>query len=305
MDSPFRDTFRVLGFRFGEGEKSIAIVGSFRGDEIQQQYICSQVVKQLIKIEERGEIVPGHEILVIPSANPFSMNIEKRFWAMDNTDINRMFPGYDEGETTQRIAAGVFEAVRGYEYGVQLASYYIPGEFVPHVRIIQTGYEDIESGKFFGLPYVSLHKPLPFDTTLLNYNWQIFETKAYSFYPGESRSELTQAEDAVDALLRFMQRVGVIKHKPCALPDRNSQIIDEDGLVLVKSSAAGMLRRIKSAGEKVSKGEVMAQVIDPYEGGVVADIASPVDGIVFFAFNKALAIQNVLLFKIYEDQSAL
>lgn len=40
------------------------------------------------------------------------MNIKKRFWPTDNTDINRMFPGYDLGETTQRIAAGVFEVIK-------------------------------------------------------------------------------------------------------------------------------------------------------------------------------------------------
>ena len=34
------------------------------------------------------------EILIIPSVNHSSMNISKRFWATDNTDINRMFPGY-------------------------------------------------------------------------------------------------------------------------------------------------------------------------------------------------------------------
>jgi hypothetical protein len=33
-----------------------------------------------------------------------------------------MFPGYDAGETTQRIAAGVFEKIKDYEYGIQFAS---------------------------------------------------------------------------------------------------------------------------------------------------------------------------------------
>lgn len=123
MKSPFRDTFRIQGFRFGSGEKSLAIVGAMRGDEIQQQYICSQLVRHLAQLEEEGRLVPGHEILLIPSANPFSMNIGKRFWPMDNTDINRMFPGYDQGETTQRIAASLFEAIQGYTYGIQLASF--------------------------------------------------------------------------------------------------------------------------------------------------------------------------------------
>lgn len=123
MESPFRDTFRIQGFRFGEGEKSLALVGAMRGNEIQQQYICSQVINRLAALEKEGRLVPGHEILVVPSANPFSMNIEKRFWAMDNTDINRMFPGYDQGETTQRIAAALFDAIQGYTYGIQLASF--------------------------------------------------------------------------------------------------------------------------------------------------------------------------------------
>ena len=61
---------------------------------------------------------------------------------MDKTDINRMFPGYANGETTQRIAAAVFEALNGFEYGIQLASYYVPGDFIPHVRMLKTGYED-------------------------------------------------------------------------------------------------------------------------------------------------------------------
>ncbi len=53
--------------------------------------------------------------------------IKKRFWSIDNTDINRMFPGYDKGETTQRIAAGIFEKIKDYKYGIQFASFYIPG----------------------------------------------------------------------------------------------------------------------------------------------------------------------------------
>ena len=39
MSSPYRDEFRINGYWFGEGEKTVAIVGAMRGDEIQQQYI--------------------------------------------------------------------------------------------------------------------------------------------------------------------------------------------------------------------------------------------------------------------------
>ena len=114
MKSPYRDDFRIDGYWFGSGEKTVAIVGAMRGDEIQQQYICARIVEALKEAELRGKIADGKSILVIPSCNPFSMNVSKRFWAMDGTDINRMFPGYDKGETTQRIAAAVFEYIKDF-----------------------------------------------------------------------------------------------------------------------------------------------------------------------------------------------
>ncbi|WP_456008171.1 M14 family metallopeptidase, partial [Clostridium butyricum] len=134
LKSPYRDELKVTGYRFGKGEKAACIIGAIRGNEIQQLYICSQLVDALRKLEEKGHISKNNEILIIPSVNNYAMNIGKRFWALDNTDINRMFPGYTQGETTQRIAAGVFEKVQGYTYGIQFASFYMPGDFIPHVR---------------------------------------------------------------------------------------------------------------------------------------------------------------------------
>ena len=112
IKSLYRDDFQVMGYEFGSGENSVCIVGNTRGNEIQQIYVCSQLVKRLKAMEEEGKISEGHKILVIPSINPYSVNIQKRFWTTDNTDINRMFPGYHLGETTQRIAAGVFEEIK-------------------------------------------------------------------------------------------------------------------------------------------------------------------------------------------------
>ena len=299
MPSPFRDTFHITGYRFGQGAKSLAIVGAMRGDEIQQQYIWAQLVRQLARLEQQGQLDGDQEILVIPSVNPFSMNIEKRFWAMDGTDINRMFPGYDRGETTQRIAAALFEQIKGYTYGIQLASFYISGDFVPHVRLMRTGYEDTEGAKLFGMPYITLRKPLPFDTTLLNYNWQIWETKAYSLYGGMNDGvESPITSEMIGTILRFAQRTGLSRKPVVGIPDFNPQVVDEATLLPVRTTQAGMFYRLKGAGAKVQEGEPLARIIDPYEGSVRAEITSPTDGIIFFAHNKPLALANTLLFNI-------
>ena len=240
MKSPYRDDFRIDGYWFGSGEKTVAIVGAMRGDEIQQQYICARIVEALKDAELRGKIADGKSILVIPSCNPFSMNVSKRFWAMDGTDINRMFPGYDKGETTQRIAAAVFEYIKDFEYGMQMASFYMPGDFVPHVRMLKTGYEDIETAQLFGMPFVTVRKPLPFDTTLLNYNWQIWDTKAFSIYAGQTNYvEDSTSGQTIDSILRFLKKIHVLDVR-VQNAGYESIVLDEDELVNIIARRAGI-----------------------------------------------------------------
>ena len=299
MTSSYRDNFRIRGYRFGEGAKTIAIVGAMRGDEVQQQYICAQLVNRLTAIERQGGIVKGKSILVIPSCNPFSMNVSRRFWAMDNTDINRMFPGYDEGETTQRIAAAVFAVLNGFEYGIQLASYYVPGDFIPHVRIIKTGYEDVDTARLFGMRYVTTYKPRPFDTTLLNYNWQLWNTKAFSVYAGKtSQVDQTAGTETVDAILRMMSRTGIVTTSLVGAA-YESIVLDESALQHVKARHAGILLRLVNAGNRVHPGQSLAHIIHPYNGQVLNDVKAMDEGMVFFAHNRPVVLQNALLFKIH------
>ncbi len=299
MSSPYRDNFRISGYHFGKGEKTMAIVGAMRGDEIQQQYICSQIVSRLSMMEQRGEIAEGRSILVIPSCNTFSMNVSRRFWAMDNTDVNRMFPGYDKGETTQRIAAAIFAALEGYEYGIQLASFYVHGDFIPHVRMFQTGYEDIATARLFGMRYVTFSKPKPFDTTLLNYNWQLWNTKAFSVYAGNTEQiDLRNSETTIDAIINMMSRTGIISRKTVAA-SYESMVIDESQLQHVKARHAGIYYRLKETGSRVYPGDTLAHVIDPYNGQVLNVVKATAEGVIFFAHNRPVVLQNALLFMIH------
>lgn len=306
MASPYRDDFRIKAYTFGEGAKSLCVVGAMRGDELQQQYIASRLVRLLSDAEREGRIARGVSISVVPSANPSSVNIEKRFWALDNTDINRMFPGYDKGETTQRIAAGLFEFVKDFRYGVQLASFYMPGVFLPHVRLCRTGYEDVASARLFGLPYVAVSEAKPIDTVLLNYNWQLWGCAACSLYAGSTDTiDAPMVERALAAVLRFARRAGLLAPAG-AVPDAEAdtaaeaavEVIDDSRLVSVQAPHAGILLTACRPGDHVKAGQRIAQITHPYEGTVVADIAAPATGTVLFVRDHCIAYQNTLLFRI-------
>lgn len=300
LKSPYRESLDVTGFRFGNGEKALAIAGAMRGNEVQQMYVCSQLIKELKNLEKRGEIAKDKEILVIPCVNYYSMNIGKRFWTMDNTDINRMFPGYGSGETTQRIADGLFSKIQGYEYGIQLASFYQPGNFLPHIKNMETGFTDPELMKLFGTRFGIVRTPRPYDTTTLNYNWQIWETKAFSLFANSTDSiDEKSALTAVEAILRFMWRTGIITKRIWG--GYETEIIHESNVEQIHTEGAGIFISCADIGTFVKENDIIARIINPLDGEIVSEVRSYVSGIIYFEYSSPLINENTVCFKIIKD----
>lgn len=299
IKEPYRDTFRITGYEFGEGEKSVCIVGSSRGNEVQQMYCCSCLIKKMRQLEEEGRIKSGHKVLILPSINPYSMNIQKRFWSTDNTDINRMFPGYDLGETTQRIADGVFREASEYRFGIQFTSFYMPGDFVPHVRLMDEGFSDPETAKQFGLPYVIIRRVRPYDTATLNYNWQVWDTQAFSLYTSTTaRIDKNSAGQAVLAVMNFLSAQGIIKY---TIPGKlQSKVVQDDEMFLIKTEKSGIFEAMVKAGEEVKTGQPLANILDPYEGDILETLYAPADRIVFFVHNEPMTYASTSVIKLIE-----
>jgi len=228
------------------------------------------------------------------------MNIQKRFWPIDNTDVNRMFPGYDLGETTQRIADGVFREIKDYEYGIRFTSFYMPGEFVPHVRMMKEGFSDVETAELFGMPYVVKRSVRPYDTTTLNYNWQVWDTKAYSMYTATTtRIDSKSAGQAVLAVLRFSSNVGLVKYQE--KKEHVSRIIDDSELVSVQTAKSGMFESPVKVGEHIEEGTPFANIYNAFEGYVAETLYSPISGTVFFMHTDPLTYANTSVIKIIGD----
>lgn len=297
LKSPYREQLDIIGYHFGYGKKALAIVGALRGNEVQQMYVCSRMVQTLKQLEASGNISEDHEILVVPCANYYSMNIGKRFWAMDNTDINRMFPGYELGETTQRIADGLFKKLQNYEYGIQLASFYQPGSFLPHVRMMDTGFTDTELMKQFGFQFAIVRKPRPYDTTTLNYNWQIWETKAFSVYTNATDTiDEDSAEEAVHAILRFMLSEGMIDLR--VRPGYMTELLRESQVKQIHSEYGGVLVSCVKVGEHVEAGTVLGRILHPFNGELLGEIRTQVSGTVYFVYHSPLINEKTVCYKV-------
>lgn len=287
----------IRGYSFGKGDPAACILGSERGNEVQQMYICSQLVKALKELEANGCVNAGKKILVIPVINALGMNVNRRFFGVENQDINRMFPGKEHGDTTDRIADGIFKVIKEYSYGIQLTSFYMSGEFVPHVRMMETGYQNASLANLFGLPYVVIRKPTPLDTKTLNYNWQDEMTAAFSVYTNKNDTiDDRSARQAVASVLRFLTRMGIIRYESHS--GYISHVIMEKDLTDVHTLSGGIFKGLVSPGEDVRYGHALAEIIDPYEGFVKETLLAPTDGIVFFAHTEPLIAEGAIAYRL-------
>ncbi len=306
VDTPYRPSLPVKGWYFGTlGQKSLAVMGALRGNEIQQMYVCGKLIQALELAEREDMLSPYCGILVIPCANQFSMNVGRRFWAADNTDINRMFPGYSQGETTQRIAANLFSALQGYQYGVHLTSFYLPGDHLPHVRMMETGYQRVEEARAFGLPYILLRTPQSYDTTTLNYNWQIWSTQAFSLYTTSTDCiDEAAAELAAECVLRFLSAKG-FSRQPFPQLTEPATLFRESHLHNVLSTAGGLLLCRRRPGEMAEQGEVLGEILDPCTCRLLEQLRSDYRGRVFFCHRAQLINGHEVAFRVLPEEPSV
>ena len=315
---PYRDPFSIQAFSFGVDaagnaleacddvasfEPAACLIAGLRGDEVQQTFICSQLVARMRELEAAGAIAPGRMITLIPCANPASMGISWRFWPGDKTDINRMFPGYALGETTQRIAAALFEYAKDYRYGIHYGSFYLKGNFLPHVRVVHGPGESTNNGADFGLPYVLHHVPGSFDTTTLHYNWRLWDTEAYSLYMQETELvDVDSAEEAVRATLRFLDARGVVRwphHR-----GYHAAQIGEQSLVPVLTATGGVFCPCVKLGDVVRDETVLARIVDPLRGETRETLRAPCEGTVFYEARTPLVNEGTLAFQLVPPDAA-
>ena len=158
-------------------------------------------------------------------------------------------------------------------------------------------YQNASLANLFGLQYVVIRKPKPMDTVTLNYNWQMNGTNAFSIYTNSTDLvDDRSARQAVSSVLRFLTRMGILKYNNHG--GYIASVINEYDLLPVKTYDAGFYRHLKNPGDPVFHGDLIAQVIDPYEGEVKSEIYSQTDGIVFFAHTAPMVTGNEVVYKI-------
>lgn len=299
INSLNRAPLAVEGYLFeGSDPKapSVAVVGAMEGRTIIPLYTASKLV-DFLKNKIQGENKIRGNILVIPSINHYALNINERFWPLDKTNINMMFPGYELGETTQRIAKKLFDALQGYTHGIILENREDLSNCIPYVKLFKSGYEDTKNAKKFGYKIIH-HKELkPVDTASLQYNWQLWGTKAYSVMcPDENQIDINGSYEVLEGIIQFLSKNKIIDYR--VLGGYESTVVTRKDVEVVKTPKSGIFIAVKKQGSYVVKDEMIGKIVHSLEGEVIHRFLAPTNGMIACTYKNALIFEDAVAFRI-------
>ena len=112
-------------------EKRIAIVTGTHGDELEGQFVCYELLRRL-----RAE--PGYLkgiVDVYPALNPLGIDSITRGIPMFDLDMNRVFPGNEQGPMVESLVYRITEDLKGADLCVDIHASNIFLMELPQVRI--------------------------------------------------------------------------------------------------------------------------------------------------------------------------
>ena len=100
---------RLMNEENGIDMPRISIVTGTHGDELDGQYICYEIIKKIHMYPEKLKGI----VDIYPDVNPLGIDMGSRGIPMFDLDMNRVFPGDNNGAMAEYVAAGIIEDIIG------------------------------------------------------------------------------------------------------------------------------------------------------------------------------------------------
>jgi predicted deacylase len=303
MTAPLRENFDIPYHDIGprDAQPRLALVAGIHGDEVNGVFVLSRLAAFLRGVANQEH--PGQalqrRVIIVPAVNVLGLNLRSRRWPFDGTDINRMFPGYDAGETTQRIARAVLELTRAAHYRVDIHSSNLDFEEVPQVRLYEPNDGERETARCFGLAAI-IERPMNrIFTSTLGHAWRDCGGENFVIQVGQAGVlQPWHCERLFRALVGFLTRTEVLQGTPLADEDEDTHYFGVHHTLPLISPHAGLFVSRHPVGRWLQAGEVIGQVYDGFEGELQHEITTPVAGMLSGIRRQPLLFEGDLIARI-------
>ena len=238
---------------------------------------------------------------IYPAFNPLGIDTLQRGIPLFDLDMNRIFPGNDQGAVAEWVASQLIEDLRGADVAIDIHASNIFLREIPQVRInVNTAEELVPLAKMLDVDFVWIHQAVTVLESTLAHSLNSIGVKTLVVEAGVG---MRITEDyglrLVNGILNLLKNLGMwtgpvdFVRDPIVSADRSVSFIN--------SSVAGVFIPEIRHSSKVQKGEVVGKIVDPLTGTIVEECISPSEGLLFTLREYPIVNEGSLIARILEE----
>lgn len=278
----------------GGGEKRISIVTGTHGDELEGQYVCYELQR---RIRENNSCLTGI-VDIYPALNPLGIDSITRGIPAFDLDMNRIFPGSEDGSMPEYIASKIIDDLSGSAMVIDIHASNIFLREIPQIRINTLSRDTLVTyAKLLNVDYVWIHAAATVLESTLAHSLNSIGTPTLVVEMGVGmRITKAYGDQLVDGIFALMKELGIWNGDVITPKE---PIISEDGEVsFINAGKAGVFVPDVEHWKNVKKGDHIGDILNPLTGEIAETIFAQTDGIVFTLREYPIVSEGSLIARI-------
>lgn len=291
---------RIMPVRPTGKEKRVAIVTGTHGDELEGQFVCYELQR---RIKAQPEQLKGI-VDIYPALNPLGIDSITRGIPMFDLDMNRIFPGSEEGPMMETLVARLMDDLVGADLCVDIHASNIFLMELPQVRVNEENEELlVPLAKKLNVDFVWVHSAATVLESTLAYSLNKLRVPTLVVEMGVGmRITRSYGYQLVEGILNVMKEMGIWEGP---VNEVRTPIVSSDHTIgYLNADMAGIFVPEAEIGDEVRKGDVLGRILNPMTGDVEQLIEAPMDGMVFTRREYPVVYSGSLLGRILGGKEA-
>jgi predicted deacylase len=282
-------------------KKRICIVTGIHGDELEGQYVCYEIAN---RIREHAGKLKGI-VDIYPAMNPFGIDSITRGIPAFDLDMNRIFPGNEEGDMNEYMASKIVEELAGADLVIDIHASNIFLTEIPQIRINEIHAKKlVPIAKYANMDLIWVHGASTVLESTLAHSLNSRGTRTLVVEMGVGmRITLEYGHQLCNGIFSLMNRLGMWTGEVSGVKD-SIVAYDADGadVCYLNAPCSGLYMKEKPHGSRVKKDEIVGKIINPLTGETMAEIKAPENGMIFTVREYPVVEEGSLMGRILKEE---
>ncbi len=296
---PVDETLRIQKNRIipadGGNGKRISIVTGIHGDELEGQYVCYELTR---RIQSAPECLKGI-VDIYPALNPLGIDSVMRGIPAFDLDMNRIFPGHDDGDMNEYVAAKIIRDLEGSDLCMDIHASNIYLTEIPQIRINEMNERElVPLAELANVDFIWVHGASTVLESTLAYSLNTRNVPTLVVEMGVGmRITKEYGDQLTDGIFSLMKELGIWEGQTA--PVRTPVISREpEEVTFMNAPVSGIFVKELSHGAMLTKGMRIGKIVNPLSGELLSEVITPTDGWLFTVREYPVVDQGSLVARI-------